>query len=81
MMIAFLVCIYLVLSRYLHHLSGWVDGLAILVTVMICAGVTSLNDWSKDRQFRKLNDTKKDIKIKVYSAFFSRCHVTYLLPR
>ncbi|KAJ4458401.1 ion-transporting P-type ATPase [Paratrimastix pyriformis] len=44
---------------------GYVDGVAILVAVAIVGLVTASNDWSKDRQFRKLNERKTDIPIKV----------------
>jgi len=44
---------------------GWLDGVAILVAVIIVVLVTACNDYSKERQFRKLNAVKEDKKVKV----------------
>ena len=35
-----------------HH--GWIEGLAILVSVVVVVIVTAFNDYSKERQFRGL---------------------------
>ena len=45
--------------------SGWIEGTAILMAVAIVSFVTALNDYSKEKQFRKLNKVKenKDIRI------------------
>eukprot|EP00301_Raphidiophrys_heterophryoidea_P006737 c12693_g2_i1.p1 GENE.c12693_g2_i1~~c12693_g2_i1.p1 ORF type:complete len:1048 (-),score=306.87 c12693_g2_i1:242-3316(-) len=45
--------------------TGWIEGTAILVSVLIVVLVSSINDYQKERQFRDLNKTKSDIKIKV----------------
>jgi len=45
--------------------TGWIEGTAILVSVCIVVLVSSVNDYQKERQFRDLNKTTKDIKIKV----------------
>ncbi|KAI9006437.1 PMCA-type calcium-translocating P-type ATPase [Hyaloraphidium curvatum] len=37
----------------------WVEGTAIISTVIIVTLFSSLNDWQKERQFRKLNATKE----------------------
>lgn len=44
---------------------GWIDGVAILVAVMIVALVSSINEFSKEKQFRKLNAIKNNKQIKV----------------
>ncbi|OZJ02550.1 hypothetical protein BZG36_04504 [Bifiguratus adelaidae] len=43
----------------------WVEGVAIIVAVVIVVVVGSLNDYQKERQFRKLNAKKEDRLIKV----------------
>ena len=35
---------------------GWIEGTAILIAVVIVVFVTAFNDWSKERQFRGLQD-------------------------
>lgn len=35
-----------------HH--GWIEGLAILISVIVVVLVTAFNDYSKERQFRGL---------------------------
>lgn len=37
-----------------HH--GWIEGLAILVSVFVVVIVTAFNDYSKERQFRGLQN-------------------------
>ncbi|XP_078466827.1 plasma membrane calcium-transporting ATPase 2-like isoform X4 [Lampetra planeri] len=34
--------------------TGWIEGTAILLTVVVVVLVTAFNDWSKERQFRGL---------------------------
>lgn len=43
----------------------WVEGVAIIVAIAIVVIVGSLNDYSKERQFTKLNKRKQDRLIKV----------------
>ncbi|KAL0934285.1 calcium p-type atpase [Colletotrichum truncatum] len=43
----------------------WVEGVAIVVAIAIVVIVGSLNDYSKERQFAKLNRKKKDRDVKV----------------
>ncbi|ELU40116.1 cation-transporting atpase fungi [Rhizoctonia solani AG-1 IA] len=43
----------------------WVEGVAIMIAILIVVIVGSLNDWQKERQFRKLNDKKEDRGVKV----------------
>ena len=35
---------------------GWIEGAAILIAVIIVVFVTAFNNWSKERQFRGLQD-------------------------
>lgn len=46
----------------------WVEGVAIIVAIAIVVIVGSLNDYSKERQFAKLNKKKQDRLIKVMRA-------------
>lgn len=34
--------------------AGWIEGAAILLSVMVVVLVTAFNDWSKEKQFRGL---------------------------
>ncbi len=43
----------------------WVEGVAIVVAILIVVLVGALNDWQKERQFRKLNQKKEDRTVKV----------------
>eukprot|EP00298_Acanthocystis_sp_HF-20_P016872 c21613_g1_i2.p1 GENE.c21613_g1_i2~~c21613_g1_i2.p1 ORF type:complete len:1012 (-),score=428.22 c21613_g1_i2:233-3268(-) len=45
--------------------TGWIEGTAILGTVLVVVLVASINDYQKERQFRDLNKKKNDIPIKV----------------
>lgn len=52
-----------------HHEEGarveWIEGVAIIVAILIVVIVGALNDWQKERQFRKLNQKKEDRAVKV----------------
>merc|ERR1711994_746002 len=39
-----------------EHNTEWIEGLAILLAVVIVVLVTAFNDWSKEKQFRGLQD-------------------------
>ena len=43
----------------------WIEGVAIVVAILIVVLVGALNDWQKERQFRKLNQKKEDRTVKV----------------
>uniref|UniRef100_A0A1A7XME8 Calcium-transporting ATPase n=2 Tax=Iconisemion striatum TaxID=60296 RepID=A0A1A7XME8_9TELE len=46
--------------------AGWIEGAAILFSVIIVVLVTAFNDWSKEKQFRGLQSRiEKEQKIKV----------------
>lgn len=37
-----------------EHEAGWIEGAAILLSVVCVVLVTAFNDWSKEKQFRGL---------------------------
>lgn len=45
--------------------GGWIDGTAILVAVLVVGNVTAANEYSKEKQFRKLAAVSSDITVKV----------------
>ncbi|KAK0644103.1 hypothetical protein B0T16DRAFT_417148 [Cercophora newfieldiana] len=52
-----------------HHNEGakveWIEGVAIIIAIAIVVIVGALNDWQKERQFRRLNQKKEDRSVKV----------------
>jgi len=51
-----------------HHEGAkveWIEGVAIIVAILIVVIVSSVNDWQKERQFRRLNQKKEDRSVKV----------------
>lgn len=38
-----------------HPEVEWVEGFAIWMAVVVVVSVTALNDWGKEKQFRKLS--------------------------
>ncbi|KAI9321217.1 PMCA-type calcium-translocating P-type ATPase [Dichotomocladium elegans] len=44
---------------------GWVEGTAILVAVLAVVLTNAINDYQKERQFKKLNSKKEDRQVKV----------------
>lgn len=58
----------------------WVEGVAIIVAIIIVVLAGSINDFQKDKQFRKLNAKKEDRLVKVCSIYECSCRIyTYLL--
>ena len=47
------------------ELGHWIEGVAILVAVIIVTLVNSVNDYQKEKQFRKLNSKKEDREVNV----------------
>lgn len=43
----------------------WVEGVAIIVAILMVVMVGSVNDYQKEKQFRKLNAKKEDRAVKV----------------
>lgn len=57
------------------------EGFAILVAVFVCASVTAINDYQKERQFKKLNSVAEE-KRKVMvlrNGIAMNIHEDYLL--
>eukprot|EP01137_Pigoraptor_chileana_P024914 Opistho-2@93647 len=48
--------------------SGWTEGIAIFMAIIIVVGVTSGNDYHKDRKFKKILLLQSDKKVKVIRA-------------
>ncbi|CAG9321505.1 unnamed protein product [Blepharisma stoltei] len=48
--------------------EGWLEGVAILVAVVIVVLVTSVNNWIKEKQFRKLNEEAQERLVTVFRA-------------
>ncbi|KAI9016536.1 PMCA-type calcium-translocating P-type ATPase [Phycomyces nitens] len=44
---------------------GWVDGVAILAAVVVVIVTNAINDYEKEKQFRKLNAKKEDRPVKL----------------
>jgi len=42
----------------------WVEGVAIVIAIIIVVMVGSVNDWQKERQFKKLNEKREDRTVK-----------------
>jgi len=45
--------------------TGWTDGAAILIAVILVSNVTAGTDYDKEKKFRALNSVKNDRKVKV----------------
>lgn len=45
--------------------TGWLDGVAVLVAVVFVIGITVVNDYQQEKQFRVLNDKKSDYDVNV----------------
>ncbi|EGD77771.1 plasma membrane calcium ATPase [Salpingoeca rosetta] len=44
---------------------GWKDGVAVFVAIIVVVAITSLNDYQKERQFRRLNEIKNDHEVTI----------------
>ena len=62
-MLCIAAAVSLVLGIYENPTTGWIEGTAILAAVVIVVMVASLNDYQKEKQFRKLNE-KKDSRVR-----------------
>lgn len=51
-----------------EHEAGWIEGVAILISVVVVVLVTALNDYTKERQFRG-----KSCAISITSLTISYC--------
>jgi hypothetical protein len=50
--------------------AGWIEGAAILVSVIIVVLVTAFNDYTKERQFRGLHSTQLKISYSLFQSLF-----------
>jgi len=71
-MLCIAACVSLAIGIYQDTTSDddepkvhWVEGCAILVAVVIVVLVGSINDYNKEKRFRKLNEKKEDRMVKV----------------
>eukprot|EP01133_Synstelium_polycarpum_P013858 gene13858-16342_t len=44
--------------------KGWIESISIIMAVVIVVTVTSLNNYSKERQFRRLNERRDGARVK-----------------
>ena len=58
----------LAIGVYENPSTGWIEGAAILLAVLLVAIVTATNNYEKESQFQKLNAVKEDICIQVIRA-------------
>ncbi|KAF2071510.1 hypothetical protein CYY_007171 [Polysphondylium violaceum] len=66
LIVAAAISIVLGSIKYTSHdpKTGWIDGVAILVAVVIVVSVTSFNDFRNQARFRELNDKTSDKQVK-----------------
>ncbi|EGC37707.1 P-type ATPase [Dictyostelium purpureum] len=66
LMVASVVSIVLGAVPYTSHdpKTGWIDGVAILVAVIIVVTITSINDFKNQARFRELNEKTNDKQVK-----------------
>jgi len=72
-MLCIAACVSLAIGIYQDTTSDddepkvhWVEGCAILVAVVIVVLVGSINDYNKEKRFRKLNEKKEDRMVKAF---------------
>ncbi|KAJ0408386.1 hypothetical protein P43SY_003112 [Pythium insidiosum] len=66
LVILMIAAIASLVTGYLEHPStGWSEGVAILTGVFLVAIVTSVNNYSKEKQFRALSAKNDDVQVKV----------------
>lgn len=68
LMVCGLVSIVLGVTLGEHPQIEWIEGFAIWVAVIVVILVTASNDYSKEKQFEKLNATKEDRTVTVYRS-------------
>ncbi|GMF12427.1 unnamed protein product [Phytophthora lilii] len=66
LIILIIAAIASMVTGYLEHPeTGWSEGVAILFGVMLVAVVTSINNYTKEKQFRALSAKNDDVLVKV----------------
>lgn len=43
--------------------NSWIEGAAIMAAVVVVVGVTAVNNYQKEQQFRALNQLNEDVKV------------------
>jgi Ca2+-transporting ATPase len=60
-------------NGYVEPDVHWVEGVAIIVAIVLVITVGSVNDYQKEKQFRKLNAKKEDRDVRVsYCDFLNK---------
>ncbi|OWZ24645.1 Calcium-translocating P-type ATPase [Phytophthora megakarya] len=66
LIILIIAAIASMVTGYMEHPeTGWSEGVAILFGVMLVAVVTSINNYTKEKQFRALSAKNDDVLVKV----------------
>lgn len=52
-------CISLIVETIQHPEAGWIDAVAIFIAIILVATITSVNDYSKELQFRALEKSSQ----------------------
>ncbi|ETI49836.1 calcium-translocating P-type ATPase, PMCA-type [Phytophthora nicotianae P1569] len=66
LIILIIAAIASMVTGYMEHPeTGWSEGVAILFGVILVAGVTSVNNYTKEKQFRALSAKNDDVLVKV----------------
>jgi len=66
LIILIIAAIASMVTGYMEHPeTGWSEGVAILSGVMLVAFVTSINNYTKEKQFRALSAKNDDVQVKV----------------
>ncbi|POM62649.1 Calcium-translocating P-type ATPase, PMCA-type [Phytophthora palmivora] len=66
LIILIIAAIASMVTGYMEHPeTGWSEGVAILLGVMLVAVVTSINNYTKEKQFRALSAKNDDVLVKV----------------
>jgi calcium-translocating P-type ATPase len=62
--ILFLIAVFAVLSiitgMIYNARTGWIEGVSILLSLLVLVAISSLNDWSKDKTFVRLQGYARD---------------------
>lgn len=64
LMAAGLVSLALELTLDADQPNSWVEGAAILLAVFVCVGVSAVNNYQKEQQFRELNAVNQEVVVK-----------------
>lgn len=65
MIVAVFALLSIITGMIYHPRTGWIEGFSIYLAILILVLITSLNDWSKDKQFVRLQSLAQDEDIAV----------------